>query len=325
MRGRGLVSFLAFGAMLALAAVYFAALGVRVGPPAHRTNLSMKIADINGLFVDSNVLLRGVPVGKITNLETAIDGATVDFYIDDRYRVPVDSDVKLGNLSALGESYIELVPRSDHAPMLRDGQRIATESVIQPPYVSELATSIGRVLNQLDPGALERILDEADTAIPPTNAVLPNLVRTSKLLRNVAADMHGRGSELLDNFQTLLRNASWVGPLLADVTPYPTDIGRSLQGIWSAFEVNIEHGAPDTLIAFHRLLDRIQRLLDNNGGDLKVLGERFLPHIKGIAGALLNFDPSQIMANILATLPEDGTVTLHVDVLPGQAGQTNGH
>lgn len=316
MRVRGLVSFMAFGIMVVLAVAYFAALGVRVGPPAHRTNLSMKIADINGLFVDSNVLLRGVPVGKITNLHTDIDGATVHFYIDNRYRVPVNSDVKLGNLSALGESYVELVPRTVSGPVFHDGQRIATESVIQPAYVSELATSVGRVLNQLDPDALKRIVAEADTAIPPTTSVLPNLVRTSKLLRNVAADMHGKGSELLDNFQTLLRNASWVGPLLADVTPYPTDIGRSLQGIWSAFEINVEHGAPDTLVAFHRLLDRIQKLLDDNGGDLKVLGERFLPHIKGIAGALLNFDPSEIMANILATLPEDGTVTLHVNVLP---------
>lgn len=316
MRGRAVVSFIAFGAMLALAVGYFAALGVKIGPPSDRTNLSMRLANINGLVVDANVLLRGVPVGKVTSLETNIEEATVRFYIDGQYRVPVDSDVKLGSLSALGEPYIQLIPRTDNGPMLHDGQRIAAESVIQPPYVSELATSVGRVLNQLDPDALERLVAEVDTAIPTENTVLPNLTRASKLLRNVAADMRGHGSELLDNFQTLLQNASWVGPLLADVAPYPTDIGRSLQGIWSAFEVNVEHGAPDTLVAFHRLIDRIQRLLDNNGGDLKVVGERFLPHIKGIAGALLNFDPSQIMANILATLPEDGVVTLHVDVLP---------
>ncbi len=43
----------------------------------------------------------------------------------------------------------------------------------------------------------------------------------------------------------------------------------------------------------------------------------FLPQTKAIAGgALMNFDPSQIMANILATLPEDGVVTLHMNVLP---------
>ncbi len=65
---------------------------------------------------------------------------------------------------------------------------------------------------------------------------------------------------------------------------------------------------------FKDLLDRIQRLLDNNGGDLKVLGEAFQPQLKGIAGALLNFDSSQILSNILDSVPEDGAVTLHVTI-----------
>ncbi len=141
---RGSISFIAFGVMLVLAVAYFGELGVRVGSPAHRTNLSMHVDDINGLFVDSNVLLRGVPVGKITDLSTTVDGgATIDFYVDPRYQIPVDADVKLGNLSALGEAYVQLVPRTDSGPMLQDGQRIATESVSQPMYVSDLAASMG--------------------------------------------------------------------------------------------------------------------------------------------------------------------------------------
>ena len=116
--------------------------------------------------------------------------------------------------------------------MLRDGQHIATKSVIQPPSISELATSVVRVLNQLDPGALERIINEADTALPDANSVLPNLSRTSSLLRNTAVDMHGHGRALLDNFQTLLRNAAWVGPVLADTAPPIRLIGQDAQIIW---------------------------------------------------------------------------------------------
>ena len=62
----------------------------------------------------------------------------------EQFHVPVDSDVRLENLSALGESYLELVPRNEGGPMLRDGERIATESVIQPASISELATSVVR-------------------------------------------------------------------------------------------------------------------------------------------------------------------------------------
>jgi hypothetical protein len=314
MRVRDLLSFITFGVMIAFAIGYIGSLGVRIGPPSHRTNVCMTVADINGLVVGSNVLLRGTPVGKVSKIESASDGATVDFYIDGRFSVPVDSDVKLENLSALGESYIGLVPRTDSGPMLHQGQRIATKSVTQPPSISELATSVVRVLNQLDPGALERITNEVDTALPNANSVLPNLSRTSRLLRNTAAEMHGHGQVLLDNFQTLLRNAGWLGPVLGDLIPPIQSTGRGLQEIFSSFALAVHLGAPDTYVKLDKLLARIQRLLDDRGGDIKVLGEAFLPHVKGIAGALLNFDPSQILGNILATLPEDGAITLHVTV-----------
>lgn len=315
MRARDVVSFIVFAAMLAFGIGYIGTLGVRVGEPPHRTDLSMQLADVNGLVVNSNVMLRGVAIGKVSNIETAINGATVGFYIDDRFSVPVNSDVKLENLSALGESYIELVPRTGSGPMLRNGERIATKSVIQPPSISELATSVVRVLNQLDPDALRRIVGESDTALPDANSVLPNLTHTSKLLRNTAADMHGHGQELLDNFQTLLRNATWVGPVLATMTPLAADLGGVVGSLYSAFSyMNFVGPGPQGLYNLDRLLARIQALLDNNGGDLKVLGEALLPKMKGIAGALLNFDPSQILSNLLATVPTDGAITLHVAI-----------
>jgi hypothetical protein len=253
-------------------------------------------------------------VGKVRDIESSVaGGATVNFYIDGQFRVPADSEVRLENLSALGESYIGLVPRSQDGPMLRDGQRIATESIKQPPSISELATSVVRVLNQLDPAALERITNEADIALPDPNSVLPNLSHTGRLLRNIAAGMRGRGRQNLENFQSLLRNADWLGPLLADLTPeFRDDVAPRMETLFSGIPVWPNVAKVQDEIKFHRFFDRIQRLLDDRGADLKVLGEALLPHIKGIAGALLNFDPSQILQNILASVPEDGTITLHV-------------
>ena len=317
MRVRDGVSFVAFGVLIAVAVVYIGNLGVRLGPPSKRTNLSMTVSNINGLEVDSNVLLRGVGVGKVTNINTTIDGATVDFYIKDGYRVPVDSEVRLDNLSALGETYIGLFPRSEDGPMLRDGQHIATQRVKQPPSISELATSVVRVLNQMDPDALKRVVAEADIALPAPISVLPNLSHASILLRNTAADMGGRGEVLLENMQVLLRNAGFLAPVLATLAqpgpPGAAFTGELLQGAYPNLRALADVGA-DNIKRFKAFMDRIQALLDNNGGDLKVLGEAFLPHLQGIAGALLNIDSSQILANILARLPEDGAITLHVAV-----------
>lgn len=318
MRIRDFLSFLAFGVMTAFAVWYIASLGIRIKPPPDRTNLSMTVADINGLVPGSNVLLRGVPVGKVSNIAPSIDGAIVNFYVDGRFRIPADCDVRLDNLSALGESYIGLVPRRQDGPILRDGQHIATESVKQPPSITELAVSVVRVLNQLDPGAVERIIAEADIALPQPNSVLPNLSRTGQLLRSAAADMHGQGRVLLSNFQTLLRNAGWLGPALVSVTPGVQALSKASQAVVDgvgALVYDYGHG-PENLYRLDHLVGRVQKMLDDNGGDFRVLGEAFLPKVKGIAGALLNFDPSQILANILGAVPEDGAITLHVTIPP---------
>lgn len=316
MKVRDGLTFMAFGSMVAVALWYIGSLGVRIGPPSDRVNISMEVADINSLVVDSNVLLRGIPVGKVTDIESSVHGATIDFYIDGRYRVPVDSDVQLENLSALGESYIGLVPQGQDGPMFHDGQRVATERITQPASISELATSVVRVLNQADPHALKRLVGEVDTALPDPVSVLPNMARASVLLRNVVADMNGRGRALLDNFQTLLQNAGWLGPLLADLAPGVQAVGNGFGLSLAAYETIESQGAPQIFSKFNTFLDRIQKLLDDNGGDLKVVGEEMLPHLKGIAGSLMNFDTGQILTNILASLPEDGAVTLHVAVPP---------
>lgn len=314
MRVRDLVTFVAFAAMIALGVGYIWSLGVRVSPPSNRTNLSMQVADINGILLDSNVLLRGVPVGKVTGITSSLDNATIDFYIDGRYQVPVDTEVRLENLSALGEPYIGLVPRVEAGPMLRDGQRIATDRIVQPPSISELAVSVSRVLTQADPQAVKRIVSELDTGLPDPNFVLPNLSRTALLVRNATADMHGRGRALLDNFQTLLQNANWVGPLLANITPGFQTVGLSAGVLFSGLEIDRPLGGVAIYDEVNRLIDRIQKLLDDSGGDIKVLGQALLPHLKGIAGSLMNFDTGQMLANVLESVPSDGTITLHVDI-----------
>lgn len=313
MKIRHAVSFLTFGLIIAYAAYYIFALGVRVGPPDDRVNVAMQVPDINGLVVDSNVLLRGVPVGKVTGIDTAVQDATIHFYIDKQYSIPVDSEVRLENLSALGESYIGLVPRTAAGPMFHDGQTVMTENVKQPASISQLATSVSRVLNQMDPGRLTRLVNEADQALPPQDAVLPNLTRGSTLLRDTVAGMDGRGSEVLANMQTLLQNAGFVGPILAQTSPDLLAIGPAFTRL-SVGEVNLgdQTGAPESIRNFGKLIARIQNFLDDRAPDLKVYAEAFMPNVQAISGSLMNFDTGQILSNMLDAVPEDGTITLHV-------------
>ncbi|KBZ60975.1 hypothetical protein K875_03926 [Mycobacterium [tuberculosis] TKK-01-0051] len=309
-------TFAGFIAMIAVFVAYIASLGIRVNLPPNRTALSLDVADINNIAVDSNVLLRGVPVGKVTRIDTSVAAATIHFYVDGRYRVPADSEVRLENLSALGESYIELEPRSSGGPTLHNGQRLPPAK--QPPSISELGASVVRVLNQLDPHQLGRVVGEADVGLPDPGRVLPNLSRTSLLLRNTTAGFNGYGRELLDNFQVLLQNASFVGPALAAAEPSVRDLGPVLNVTWSYTlaepGLHLVFEDPTQMTA---LVTRFQKFLDDRGADLRVLGTATSANVKLITNALKNFDSSQILANLLATVPEDGAIELHVPIPQG--------
>lgn len=312
-----LATFTVFIAIIAVFIGYIASLNIRVSPPAKRTALSLEVADINSIVVDSNVLLRGVRVGKVTQVDTSVTTATIHFYIEGQYHVPVDSDVRLDNLSALGESYIEFEPRSSSGPIFHDGQRIRPDSVKQPPSISELATSVVRVLNQLDPHQLSRVVGEADTGLPDPDVVLPNLARGSLILRNTVADLKGQGREMLDNFQVLLQNAGFVGPALAAAAPSILDLGPPFRMVWNDIQAPVISEVPSDILRFSGFIQRIQKLLDDRGIDLRVLGEATSANFKLIANALKNFDSSQILANLLATVPENGAIDLHVAVPQG--------
>lgn len=313
---KNVLSFAGFGMIILFAVGYLGSFGLRVGAPAG-TNLSMAVPDTNDLNVGANVLLRGVSVGKVTRIESGVESATVDFYVDAAHDIPVDSDVHIENLSALGETYIGLSPRTNDGPMFKDGQLIATESITLPPSISQLATSVVRVLNQLDPDQLKRILNEADAALPDPVAVAPNLARTSMLLNNTAKGMQGRGQEVLDNFQVLLQNAGWVGPALADVQQPLRRLGVGLREAYNQLARAAVWDNPENIQKTGNLLDRFQTFLDDRGPDVKVLTEALQPKVEGIAGALMNFDSAQILTNMLAAYPGDGAVTLHVTIPEG--------
>jgi phospholipid/cholesterol/gamma-HCH transport system substrate-binding protein len=311
---KNIASFAAFATIIALSLTYIGSFGLHLRSPEHRINLSMAVPDVKGLVAGSSVLLRGVPVGKVTGISAAVDEATVRFYVDAGHRIPVDSDVRLDNLSALGEAYVGFIPHTDTGPVLTDGQHISARAIIVPPSISQLATSVVRVLNQSNPDQLKRILDEADAGLPDPQKVLPNLSRASLLTRNMMAGMHGQGRQVLANFQTLLQNAGWVGPALAELTPQLYDAKDTMSNIYTAMTLFVAWNNPNNVKQFGKYLARIQKFLDTRGPDLKVLGNALLPQFQGIGGALMNFDTAQILSNALSRIPEQGAVTLHVTI-----------
>lgn len=200
--------------------------------------------------------------------------------------------------------------------MLTEGQHLAAEAITQPTTISDLAVSVGRILRQADPGQLQRIVAEADTALADPETVLTDLTHAATLLRSEVTSMDGRGQQLLINLQTLLRNAGFVGPALASLAPNLKQLGPNMQGIVAGAMGLVLAGSPEAIERLQAYLARIQDFLDNRAPDIKVLAETLLPNIRSIGSAFTNFDTGRMLGNMLRGVPQDGAIDLRVTVLP---------
>lgn len=313
---RSIATAVAFAVIVVGALGYIAALGVRTGPPAARTELSMVVTNLNGLVTGSRVLLRGVPVGEVTAVHPTVEGVTVDFYVDAAHPIPADTVVRMDNLSALGEAVIGLFPRTADGPVLADGQRLTTEMVPRPVSIADLAIALGRLLQQSDPEKLSRIVTEAGIALVDPDSVLPNLSRAATLLHGEVSALDGRGAELVDNIQILLRNAGFVAPALAGIGPQLGGIGANMQQVLGNAMNLVLAGSPENLERFTAYLNRIQAFFDTRAPDIKVLAETLLPNARAMSDALTHFDTARLLDNLLVGMPADGTITLHVTADP---------
>src|ERR1700726_4398615 len=85
-----------------------------------RMTVTLELPSTGGLYRFSNVTYRGVQIGKVTAVGPTANGAEATLSIDTSPKIPADVHAAVRSISAVGEQYIDLVPRSESAPYLRD-------------------------------------------------------------------------------------------------------------------------------------------------------------------------------------------------------------
>ena len=148
---------------------------------------------VGGLMPASQVVLYGVKVGTVTNValnEDPSKGVELTMLVDERYKLPADSKVKIYNNGLMGGKAVEIVFGSS-SEIIPDGGTIETD---QTPDLMEMAT------NEME-GLLEKVTTIMDnlTSIPDTSVTdmtdLPDVTDNSSLGDNtteVTADENGK-------------------------------------------------------------------------------------------------------------------------------------
>jgi phospholipid/cholesterol/gamma-HCH transport system substrate-binding protein len=164
-----------------------------------------------GLYVNSNVTYRGVEVGTVDRVELTDTGVAARLSIGSDARIPADVEAQVHSQSAIGEQFVELIPRSGQGPSLKDGDTIPLDRTSIPPDVNELLTATNAGLEAIPNDNLRTAIDESFTAVGGLGPELSRLVKGTTAL---TADAHAN----LDAITTVIDDAKPVLDTQADTS-----------------------------------------------------------------------------------------------------------
>ena len=146
--------------------------------------ITVEMPRTGGLFKGSQATFRGVRVGKVTALDLGKDGVEATVKLAGGTKIPADSQVAVRSLSPVGEQYLDFQPADMKGPYLEDGSRIAASAVDLPQTLGNMAITLNKLIEQIDPKKVEVILNEVATGLSGAERDLQTLVKDgSQLLR----------------------------------------------------------------------------------------------------------------------------------------------
>lgn len=144
----------------------------------------------SGLVPDNAVAVAGVPIGRVKRIEVAFDRARIVLGIDAQAGLRQDAQARIRPKSLLGEKYVELVPVSKDAPLLKDGDTLKNTEV--PVELDQLFLSLKPFFERLGPMA-----PEIESTVHELGTLLKSLNETGKSKRETLERIIDRTDTLL--------------------------------------------------------------------------------------------------------------------------------
>ncbi|MDT0468981.1 MlaD family protein [Streptomyces gibsoniae] len=169
-------------------------------------------AESGGVFPGAEVTYRGVPVGRVGDLQLTGSGVSVALKIEDGApRIPADTLAVVADRSAVGEQYVDLQPRRSGGPYLMDGSPIPRSRTRTPLPVTDLVLSLDRLVNSVGKDDLRVTVDELGRAFAGTGPNLSRLVDSGNALVESASESLPQTISLIEESRTVLKTQADQG------------------------------------------------------------------------------------------------------------------
>ena len=286
---RKILNDVALGAFILAGLGVLAYMSIAVGglKLGHAIHVSATFDNAAGLVKDGAVMIAGVNVGSVDGLSVSHGKALVRLRLDTDAHVREDVKAAIRMKSLLGEKYVQLIPQSNTAPLLKNGDVITNTTV--PVEIDQVMKSLGPVLKDVRPEDVSAVvhalalslgsrgyelgetIDHASDALTTLDRVLGNnehnidqvISRLDKTMDHgptLAAKLDktmDRAPELVDRLDRLE----------SDLEPTTAALGKKGPVIVDKSEKALDALTP-TLDRLPRTIDRLNRLVDRLDSDL---------------------------------------------------------
>jgi phospholipid/cholesterol/gamma-HCH transport system substrate-binding protein len=183
------------------------------------------------IYPTANITYRGAQIGKVTDVRAAPDGALVTMSIASSAHIPSDVTAEIHSVSAVGEQYVDFVPRRDGQPYLHDGARLPVTRTQIPVQTGPLLDQVERMVASLPRNDLSTVLTETATAFGGQGQNLQRLLDSTRSLVHAAASNVEPTRRLIRDLAPLLdtqiTNSAQIRALFPDLAAVSDQLRQS--------------------------------------------------------------------------------------------------
>jgi virulence factor Mce-like protein len=267
-----------------------------------KITVKLELPAAGGLYRFSNVTYRGVEVGKVTAMDVSRSHATATLTLNTSPKIPADLTAEVRSVSAVGEQYVELLPRNDSPPYLRDGSVIPMQDSKIPQQVGPMLDKVSALLNTIPQDKLNGLVDESFNAFNGSGYDLGSLIDSSSKLSRDLDRVGDRTPKLFEDTAPLLDSQAQTTDALRLWT-------QSLAGITGQVVTNdpqvrtlLQRG-PDAANEVSRLFDQIKPTLPILLANLTTFGQVGVTYHPSLEQVLVLLPP--FVADIMSSAPEN--------------------
>ncbi|MGB3602239.1 MlaD family protein [Gordonia sp. (in: high G+C Gram-positive bacteria)] len=307
------LSVLGMALIMVLSVLYIFQVGLHLKTIGARY-ASITVQDTNGILVGSRVLLRGIEIGHVTEISQTPEGARVTWDYKDTQQIPVASDYRVDNLSALGEAYVAVLPTTDSGPYLVNHASIESQRVREASTFKDLSRQVTKVLTQVDPKQVKNVFAQLDAGLPEDSEVLGNLNRVGTLLTAEFVRNEDSLRTLLSTMQPLLMRSERLPADLAGISANIRGFGKMFSYMQDGVKDAIDWSGPmytGITEGATPLVALLQKFLDENSGNLKIIGDNLLPVTAAGAASMRTVNGGKFLDTLIAATNQ-GALTIRI-------------